>query len=298
LRKLSLLGNLEDRRGHLRAFLRVKIQIERICQAVARGQEGKESALILIMQALPCIINLENRVGEKLITVLLALGAELFQRRRGVKSLTQYAQSIQHVVNTRILGTAQRPKQWRLYLKKKDSILKVSLSNNKTRRYMDSIAALVDHIFQHPDDDLKRQAWHEMIRKYNRAMKILRKKGEYTDDDISEFQELIDDFFLSYIEECGAGKEGVTNYIHMLGSGHVKHYMVTHRNLYKFSQQGWESLNAKFKLTFFNHTQCGGNFGKNVSENEKSYLKSIFMAFQRELLWVSGVAEDYFLGKT
>jgi hypothetical protein len=119
LHKLSLLGNLEDRRGRLRAFLRVEIQIERIRQAIARGQEGKESALILFMQAIPCIMHLEIRVGEKLITVLLALGAELFQRRRGVKSLTQYAQSIQHVVNTRILGTAQRPKQWRLYLGKK-----------------------------------------------------------------------------------------------------------------------------------------------------------------------------------
>jgi hypothetical protein len=50
-------------------------------------------------------------------------------------------------------------------------------------------------------------------------------------------------------------------------------------------------------LTFFNHTQYGGNFGKNVPENENSSLKSLFMAFQRELLRDSGVAEDYLLGK-
>ncbi len=221
-------------------------------------------------------MHLENRAGEKLITVLLAFGAELFQRHCGVKSLTSFVQNIQHLVNTRILGTAQRPKQWRLYLgKKNDTILKVSLSNKKTKKYMDNIAVLIDHIFQ--DDDAKRQKWHDMVRNYNRAMKILQKKNEYTDDDISEFQELIDNFFFSYIEECGAGKEGVTNYIHMLGSGHVKHYMVTHHNLYQFSEQCWESLNAKFKLTFFNHTQHGGNFSKNASEIEKSYLKPSFM---------------------
>jgi hypothetical protein len=47
--KLSLLGNLEDCRRRLQAFLTVELQMEHIHQAVARGQEGKESALIVIM---------------------------------------------------------------------------------------------------------------------------------------------------------------------------------------------------------------------------------------------------------
>jgi hypothetical protein len=34
-----------------------------------------------------------------------------------------------------------------------------------------------------------------------------------------------------------------------------------------------------------------------VAENEKGYLKSIFMAFQREVIWISDVGEDYFLAK-
>jgi len=84
----------------------------------------------------------------------------------------------------------------------------------------------------------------------------------------------------------------------MLSSGHIKYYMTTHRNLYKFSQQGWESLNAKVKLTFFNHTQRGGNFGKEGEESERSYLRAIYMAFQRKVMWISGVEEDHFLGKT
>jgi DNA-binding PadR family transcriptional regulator len=80
----------------------------------------------------------------------------------------------------------------------------------------------------------------------------------------------------------------------MLGSGHIRYYMETHRNLYKLSQQGWESLNSKFKQVFFRHTQRGGNYGKVTEENELSYLFSIMKAFQRELLWISGDAEKYF----
>jgi hypothetical protein len=37
----------------------------------------------------------------------------------------------------------------------------------------------------------------------------------------------------------------------MLGSLHIAYYMKRHRNLYKFSQQVWESLIEKVKLFFF-----------------------------------------------
>jgi hypothetical protein len=85
-----------------------------------------------------------------------------------------------------------------------------------------------------------------------------------------------DDFFFMYVEQSGAGKEGITNYIHMRGSGHIKYYITIHRNLYQYSQKGWESLNKKFELIFFNHAQRpGGIFVKNSEETEQSYLKSI-----------------------
>jgi hypothetical protein len=90
------------------------------------------------------------------------------------------------------------------------------------------------------------------------------------------------------------GNEGITNYIHMLASGHIKYYMEIHWNLYKYSQQGWESLNSKYKQVFFKHTQREGNYGKDVDENERSYLFSVIRTFQRELLWVSGDADRYF----
>jgi hypothetical protein len=101
-------------------------------------------------------------VGEKLTTVFLALGAELFQSHCDVKILTPYAQSIQHVVNTK--------KNWHcpatktvIFGEKNDCMLKVSLSNKKTRRFMKSIGALIGHIFQHLGNDIKWQAWQEII---------------------------------------------------------------------------------------------------------------------------------------
>jgi hypothetical protein len=64
LRKLPLHGNLEARQNRLLQKLKVEKLLQMITLAVLRGQEGKEAALILIEQALPCIMHMENRVGE------------------------------------------------------------------------------------------------------------------------------------------------------------------------------------------------------------------------------------------
>jgi hypothetical protein len=48
----------------------------------------------------------------------------------------------------------------------------------------------------------------------------------------------------------GIGFEGITNLIHVPGSGNIKHNMEVHRNLYKYLQQGWDFLNYKYKQVF------------------------------------------------
>ncbi len=73
-------------------------------------------------------------------------------------------------------------------------------------------------------------------------------KNDYAPQQIEQFQDLFDEFYSQYIDEVGI--EGITNYLNILGSSHQKYYMEIHRNLYKYSQQGWESLNAKYKQIF------------------------------------------------
>jgi hypothetical protein len=137
-------------------------------------------------------MHLENRVGEKLITVLLAMAAEQFQRQRGVKTLGQFAVNIQHTVNTRILGTAARPKQWKVPLNEAgDAINKVSFSNKKTRLFIDNIFHLVDYIFSSPEDAELRDIWRKMLQDYRDALLILQQLQEYTDNDIETFQSKI-----------------------------------------------------------------------------------------------------------
>ncbi|MFN9983176.1 MAG: hypothetical protein ACK53Y_24830, partial [bacterium] len=73
-----------------------------IREAILRTEEGKEAALMLIKQAIVCIMHLEDRVGEKLITILLSIGANKFQRENATESLARYVEEMENIVQTRI----------------------------------------------------------------------------------------------------------------------------------------------------------------------------------------------------
>ena len=67
----------------------------------------------------------------------------------------------------------------------------------------------------------------------------------------------------------------------MIGSGHMLEYMKRWGNLTKYSQQGWEALNALIKLFFFRRTNKGG--GKS---SVKSELILIGQLMQRQFFWI------------
>jgi len=115
-----------------------------------------------------------------------------------------------------MLGSITRPKQWRCPLNQKgDAVTKVSFSNKKMRLAMDNIAHLVDFVFSSPDDTELKGIWMKMLDDDQEAMKILRKRSEYTEEDINNFQSKIDDFFTAYVEKSGAEKKGYKLHPHV-----------------------------------------------------------------------------------
>jgi hypothetical protein len=87
------------------------------------------------------------------------------------------------------------------------------------------------------------------------------------------------------------GREGCTNYTHLLGSGHVADMLFHHRNLYVFSNQGWEALNMLVKQVYFRRTAQGG--GRQAS----SRLLPIARWLQRRLVFMAVADEADLLKK-
>ena len=72
--------------------------------------------------------------------------------------------------------------------------------------------------------------WH--VRKVVQQMKQLACaiNSNFTDDKIEDFQDLVDHWFHQYFALVSI--EGITNYIHLLGSGHLHFLLKKWRNLY------------------------------------------------------------------
>jgi hypothetical protein len=123
--------------------------------------------------------------------------------------------------------------------------------------------------------------WKQCIEHYKLLFVMLRKKDDFSDDQIIDFQREADYFYKIWIDIHGA--KGVTNYIHMIGSGHVADFLEYYRNLYRHSQQGWENFNSFLKVYFFRRTMRGGG------RNNGSKLEPMAKWLARRMVCMSGV---------
>ena len=83
-------------------------------------------------------------------------------------------------------------------------------------------------------------------------------------------------------------KEGIMNYLHMIGSCHVTEYLFKWKNLYRFSQQGWEAMNSLIKTYFFRRTSHGGGVR---GTSKKSRLVPIARWLQRRMVFLCRIEE-------
>ena len=140
------------------------------------------------------------------------------------------------------------------------------------------------------DDDEKRDAWIAWLQTYHLMMILAWQKEDYTDDEINNFEDLADSFVKVWLDLTGW--EGITNYIHMIGAGHVVYYMWLYHNLYWCLNQGWESLNSKVKKRYFCNMQHKGNRENGIKQ---SHIKPIARYFQSQPMWKTGLAYNVFL---
>ena len=64
------------------------------------------------------------------------------------------------------------------------------------------------------------------------------------------------------------GESGVTNYMHMMISGHIVDYVIKYKCLCRFSQQGLENINSLLKTFFFKRTKHGGAVGRGNGKSQ------------------------------
>jgi hypothetical protein len=285
--RLSRIGSLDVRQERLSHALELLGNLEEIQLQIDAGEYA--GAWILIRQAIPCVLHCENRCGEKILKMILLEGWD--ERDQDNYARDKMLVDVVKVVNTRILGKPKRPANWRIITtmdsENRTMLGDQSMPNRHVRKFIEQIDVITEVVIL---DEERRQSWNQVIGLWSNLMTQARQKEDFSDEDINRFEDMCDEFYESWI--ALNGQKGITNYFHMVGAGHLTYYLRHYRNLYRFSQQGWESLNAMLKQIFFRRTQRGGNGGKKDEINSKS--KPIGRWLQRRMMFLSGQYRKYF----
>jgi hypothetical protein len=212
---------------------------------------------------------------------------EIFNHFAGETKLQDlFLTQFEDYVNLNVLGKPWRKGNWRLTTtqnsNKEKTIGDQGMPNTHVRRFMEAFDQLADTFLWF--DEERNQQWKASMREWRKLMEMARQRDDLSDEEIDAFSHQCDDFFELWTDLTGL--EGMTNYIHMIGSGHLTYYLREWRNLYRYSQQGWEALNSLLKNIYFRRTQRGGHKGDGKSRNSK--LTPIAKWLQRRLYFLSG----------
>jgi hypothetical protein len=291
LRGLRMSGSMDSRRETLREALLGEATVARLAKEIAHG-EVKEGAYFLLMHTLPCVLHMENRNGIKLLTMVIIKGLSNAKKQllycrvnaEGTR-VSRFVSDIERIINTSILGSEDDPCQWICpFDPKKKEVAPIIMDNVRTRRVVDAMDALVEFCVV---DKERASLWVTALNNYRIAMVLLRKKDNFTNMEIASYQNHADVFFQAWVELWQ--KKGITNYLHMIGSGHISDYLYRWSNLYRFSQQGWEAMNSLIKTFFFRRTSHGGGVR---GKSKKSRLVPIARWLQRRIVFLCRINED------
>ena len=291
LRGLDISGSMETRRENLRQSLQREVTISRLAKEIAHG-EVKEGAYFLLMHTLPCVLHMENLNGIKLLTMVLIEGLSNAKKKsiypdvnaEGTR-VAQFVSDVERIINTSILGSEDDPCQWMCpFDTKKKEMGPITMDNVRTRRIVDFLDTLVDFCVT---DESRASLWITSLNNYRTAMILLRKRDDFTNTEIASYQNHANKFFQAWVRLWQI--EGITNYIHMIGSGHIANYLYKWKNLYRYSQQGWEAMNLLIKTFFFRRTSHGGGVR---GDSKKSRLIPIARWLQRRLVFLCRITES------
>jgi hypothetical protein len=292
IRNIQIMGSsVLEWRDALKECVSVERQLHLLTKLKEWHGLGQEQIPLIpyIELLIPCILHLENRVGEKIITMILRKGLDLC-----TEAGTNYLDRIQSLFQRSILGSEQSPAHWKLrYSKDATGIITIDPiqeRNSIVRAMLDAVDEIIIAAIpeSHPNlrDDLIRACL-----KYKSAIHLMTVHRILDDEEQERFQDLIDDYFKIWVAVFG--RAGVTNYIHLLGSGHISHFIRKYKCLYIYSQQGWEALNSVC-TGFILQNSARGGYGSGEGGG-KSYIYPLVRYLMRDLLWKTREADRYFI---
>ena len=225
-------------------------------------------------QTIPCLLHLSCRVMEKLFWTLLRTTLARYMPGDNA-TRKKYIAEITKCMNEEVFADKYKEYRsaWKYPYSEDDDgaafLEPRTMTGGHARKCVEGMKAVATAAFKPELDEATlnpaktrrenkklEKGWHDLMDVFIPLLAALDRKEDFTDEQIDELHLLCNLFFDKYATVLSA--EEVTHYIHLLGAGHITYHLTKHRNLAKYSQQGWEALNQLLKQFYFNSTNHGG----------------------------------------
>jgi hypothetical protein len=161
--------NIDGARAVLYSFE----EAESMSKTIAEGNYA--GAYISIRQAVPCILHLENRCGEKFIKMLLLEG---YDKKATDGEKNKFLKEFEEIVNSQVLGTPTRKANWWIATtKEKDNrkcIKDQTLPNTHVRKFINNFPTLTAFCLVGDALAARRNDWELTIHRWRAVMKAAR----------------------------------------------------------------------------------------------------------------------------
>jgi hypothetical protein len=278
---------LEERVSTLKRMLMTRMLLKTYRDALRIDEDASAERMLDPGQVIPCILHHNNRTTEKILQLLLKIAL-----RQNSDRMKEVIKEIEDVVNRHVIGRSEIHEKddggWHVPMSEdRKSLGDVNLSNSTARLFVKKFEAVVEVCLCHETSEFMKSEWIKIVCEFRQVAQWLDSREQFNFDKVAAFQLDVDNFCQSYFNMVG--RDGMTNYFHLLYAGHYSYFLLKYGNLYRYSQQGWENVNSVLKRSFHNNTQKGGGRAGGSSK-----LTPVFMRISRGMLWRYGYLDGLF----
>jgi hypothetical protein len=265
---------------------------------------------------IPCILHMKMRVLEKALHSIVNSALERYgEGKLDTLKRKQLSLYIETLMQLEVFGNRKKAitTQWKFRWQQLGQVAmeKPSFSGGNAEKVLQKFPLLVNLLYgKEMDEDAKgarernmqyHSAWTQFADNHLLLWSLIEQKNDFTDLNIRQLHKWSNCFMDQWISLLGAVH--MTNYVHIIGAGHLTYFVSKYRNLYRFSQQGWESFNQLLKHYYFNNTNHGGSLGNGGKDQNGEYSHGtvsgdhcypLMRLCQRNIMWKLGLGDTYF----
>jgi hypothetical protein len=246
-------SELVEKKEVVRKLLNFLVRF-RYCFDCIAFEKSVLQSMVEVDNQVPCILHMHKKILEKIMMMVYCTSLDEVSTSNKEARKIQ-AKKISDIINTSAFDTVEEPGTHKVpFDSKTGKVVEVEFDDYRAKTLEAELPKILQKIKRMEEYQKSEWIWCAAI---SSILETLGQKQLFTNAQIVDLQLEIDIRAARWVALCG--KEGMTNYTHLLCDGHVTYYLSFFHNRYPDLNQGWEYLNSRIKYVYHHRTNRGGS---------------------------------------